>query len=364
MAEYHLTWITDSLAAGYAPMSYEELDSIRSQGIDSIVNLCGEFTDLYAIEEKYGFDVYYLPLADETAPDLDSMERCLEWIDEAIFLGKKVLVHCHHGIGRTGTVITAYLLRRGLGMKVASATLKLKNSRANPANYTQWQLVKKYGKSQGRLTLREPSLESKNIVDLGVYFTQYEALFSEVEEKVTEYDNEGHTLQRCGKDNDACCHSPFNLFLLECVYLINHINRKLKNQERKVVRERASHASALIRAGMRKAGKGHELFAVSHTYKKEKITCPLSSDGRCILFDYRPLRCRYAGLPLGSIDTGLFRKVLESVSKELFLALTGNFPEGVKLEFSSLDAMSGKFIEEYFSMTARKIQATFPISIS
>ncbi|HFQ82187.1 MAG TPA: protein tyrosine phosphatase, partial [Desulfobacterales bacterium] len=44
---YQLTWITPQLATGYAPMSYAELDSIREQGINAIVNLCGEFTDLH-----------------------------------------------------------------------------------------------------------------------------------------------------------------------------------------------------------------------------------------------------------------------------------------------------------------------------
>jgi hypothetical protein len=38
---YQLTWITDYLAVGYAPMSYVELDSIKEQGINAIVNLCG-----------------------------------------------------------------------------------------------------------------------------------------------------------------------------------------------------------------------------------------------------------------------------------------------------------------------------------
>ena len=55
---YELTWITDHLATGHAPMSYDELDSIREQGIGAIVNLCGEFCDLHEIEESSGFDVY------------------------------------------------------------------------------------------------------------------------------------------------------------------------------------------------------------------------------------------------------------------------------------------------------------------
>ncbi|MGD9950760.1 MAG: dual specificity protein phosphatase family protein, partial [Desulfobulbus sp.] len=119
MPEYQLTWITEQLATGYAPMSYEELDFIRDQGITAIVNLCGEFCDLHQIEEKSGFEVYYLPVDDECAPDLDEMEKALEWLDEAVYLKKKVLVQCRHGFGRTGTFVSAYLLRRGLGLKLA-----------------------------------------------------------------------------------------------------------------------------------------------------------------------------------------------------------------------------------------------------
>ncbi|MDX9840990.1 MAG: dual specificity protein phosphatase family protein, partial [Desulfobulbus sp.] len=109
---YQLHWITDHLATGHAPMSYDELDAIRAQGISAIVNLCGEFCDLHEIEDTSGFDVHYLPVVDEHAPDLEAMERALDWMDEAIYLDKKVLVHCRMGHGRTGTFIAAYLLRR------------------------------------------------------------------------------------------------------------------------------------------------------------------------------------------------------------------------------------------------------------
>ena len=83
MAEnaYKLTWITDHLATGHAPMSYAELDSIRSQGIDAIVNLCAEYCDLHEIEKDSGFEVYYLPVRDDHAPDPVELERALEWLD-------------------------------------------------------------------------------------------------------------------------------------------------------------------------------------------------------------------------------------------------------------------------------------------
>ena len=86
-----------------------------SSGIGAILNLCAEFCDLHSIEEKAGFEVWYLPIADEEAPDLQELEKALDWLDECLYLGKKVLVHCRFGIGRTGTVVNAYLLRKGLG---------------------------------------------------------------------------------------------------------------------------------------------------------------------------------------------------------------------------------------------------------
>lgn len=150
MSAYHLTWITDSLASGHAPMSYADLEAIRSQGIDAIVNLCGEYCDLHDIQEKSGFTVRYLPIPDACAPDMEEMEQALEWLEEAIGAGKKVLVHCRFGVGRTGTFVTAYLLRQGLDLKSAAKLLKRVRARANPTDYCQWKLLKKYDKKLAR----------------------------------------------------------------------------------------------------------------------------------------------------------------------------------------------------------------------
>ena len=72
---YTLIWITSQLAVGSAPMSYEDLEAIEGEGIDAIVNLCGEFCDLHQIEQESGFEVYYLPIPDECAPDMELMEQ-------------------------------------------------------------------------------------------------------------------------------------------------------------------------------------------------------------------------------------------------------------------------------------------------
>ncbi|MEH0019389.1 MAG: dual specificity protein phosphatase family protein [Desulfobacter sp.] len=148
MSTYELIWITDQVAAGYATMSYADLDVVRDAGIESIVNLCGEFCDLHEIQQKSGFDVHYLPIPDECAPDIGKMEAAMAWVEQRTGQGKKILVHCRFGVGRTGTFLIGYLMRQGMSLKQAEK--KLKHTRVNPQNYCQWKLLRTYEKDLAR----------------------------------------------------------------------------------------------------------------------------------------------------------------------------------------------------------------------
>lgn len=350
MAPYQLTWITENLAVGYAPMSYAELDAIRAQGIDAIVNLCGEFCDLHEIEEKSGFEVHFLPIPDESAPDMEEMEKALEWLDEAIYLGKKVLIHCRHGIGRTGTFVSAYMLRRGLGLKVTEK--KLSHTRATPTNYAQWRLLKKYGKKSGTLTIREPSLESRNVVDLSDFFAEYEAMVQDVEEKVRESERNTGEHCRCGADSDACCRRYFELKLIEAIYLNNKINKSISSAGRQEVIARSAQIFQRLRTIAASAGPAGGDEGVDEIYARKNLICPLNVEGKCMLYAHRPIRCRTWGLPDNTIDAGLVEDVLSNISRSIFFALSGVFPEKGDLLFSSPDTFSGRFIQIYFHYLA------------
>ena len=141
-SDYPVKWITENLAGGYAPRSDEDLDGIRNAGIDAIVNLCAECYDLHDIERNRGFEVYYLPVADEQAPTLDQLEQVVRWMGNAIASGRKILVHCRFGIGRTGTVLTAYLLSRGMDMHRALKALR--HTPAAPATEPQRDVLEAY----------------------------------------------------------------------------------------------------------------------------------------------------------------------------------------------------------------------------
>ena len=354
-SEYKLTWITSDLAVGYAPMSYAELESIKSQGIDAIVNLCAEFSDLHEMEETKGFEVYYLPIWDETVPDMEEMEKGLAWLDEAIYLGKKILVHCRHGIGRTGTFVTSYLLRKGLGLKVASK--KLKYTRATPTSYKQWRLLKKYGKKSGVLKIREPSLESRNVVDLSTYFAEYEALVKKIDEDARKAGKIHEDNVSCRLETDECCFQYFELQLIEVIYLNNKMNKTLKSNVRSEVIQEAvevyKKTKYLRRIVDNKVDDPEaDKKSLIEAYNREKILCPLNKESRCCLYEYRPVRCRFFGVPERWIDTDLVNNMLSDISRNVFFAFSGTFLEKDTLSFSLAETVSGKFVQEYFHYLA------------
>ncbi len=343
---YELTWITSQLAGGRAPMSYDELAYIKEQGIDAIVNLCGEFTDLHKIEEEAGFEVYYLPTPDEQVPALQEMEKALEWLDEAVYLGRKVLVHCRHGHGRTGTFISAYLLRRGLSLKKAEKLLK--NTRANPTNFSQWRLLRKYHKQQGVLSTAKPSIENKkSSVDLSSFVEEYDAIAAEVDQELAD----SSAISSCGRDNDDCCWSYFELELAESIRIHQYINRTFSHDDREHVMEHALECASVIRT-IRTLHANYPALAdkdFSEIYDAAHSPCPLLEAGKCMLPEYRPFRCRWAGSELSEKVRENFNAMLQNLSRDVFLALTGSFPPEGSLNFSMADTVSGRFVQVCFS---------------
>ena len=351
MPQYQLTWITNHLAVGYAPMSLADLDSIKAQEINAIVNLCGEFCDLHEIQEQSGFEVFYLPIPDESAPDMEEMEKALAWLDEAIYLGKNVLVHCRFGIGRTGTFVTAFLIRKGLGMKLA--TKRMKGTRANPASYRQWRLIKKYSKKAGKLTIREPSLESKNIVDLSTFFNDYEALVRKIETDIEAAKKRYPRMLSCGYDTDGCCYRYFDIELIEAIYLNNRMNCAFKSDFRLEIIHSAVAVGKGARKFKRQYGQGNiddgkDAAGWIEAYSHEKNLCPLNIENRCSLYSYRPISCRIHHLPEDCVDQNLIRAMLQELSRNIFFSFSGFFLESENLVFTVADTVSGKFVQQYF----------------
>jgi len=341
---YELTFVTPHLAVGHAPMSREQLESLKAQGIDAILNLCAEFCDLHDIESQAGFEVYYLPIPDEQAPPLAELEKALAWLDEAVYLGRKVLIHCRHGIGRTGTVLNAYLLRRGMGHTLCARILK--PLRSKPANFDQWWTIRKYGRASGRLTIREPTLESKHLVDLGPFFYDYEGLCALAEEYAPDD-------KRCGREHVRCCSTPVSLTFIEAVYLSHARNVTLSSQTRLDVIDRAVEAARREREAA--AGERPKAPVGEFCLSDIGALCPLVEDGKCLLFEYRPLQCRTFEIPAGA-KAALWETLgpaVETLSRQAYFAFTSEMDDDPP-RFGLPDVVSGRYVQTFFHRLLQK----------
>lgn len=149
MFGYKLRWVTSGIAVGAAPSSKSSFNTIRKNGIEVILNLCAECGNLHERERATGFIVYWLPISDAYIPELDELDEAVDWLIDHIDSGRKVLVHCRFGVGRSGTIIAAYLLKRGHSLK--GVFEKMKQMPAAPTNRDQIQLISNYAEKLTRL---------------------------------------------------------------------------------------------------------------------------------------------------------------------------------------------------------------------
>jgi protein-tyrosine phosphatase len=88
-----------------------ELDEV-AETFDAVVVLVEDFELPYSLEgwKGRGVEVLHFPIPDFSAPSLEELLSILRWIKAKVMEGKKVLIHCIGGCGRSGTVAVAWLI--------------------------------------------------------------------------------------------------------------------------------------------------------------------------------------------------------------------------------------------------------------
>lgn len=107
------TWIKRPLLAALArPTSAEELAWLRKHGIQLLLSLTEDPPRRDWVNDA-GLMTFHEPIVDMTAPSQGQIDRCLSVIERAHEQSMGVAVHCAAGLGRTGTIIAAYLVSQG-----------------------------------------------------------------------------------------------------------------------------------------------------------------------------------------------------------------------------------------------------------
>jgi atypical dual specificity phosphatase len=118
------TWIEKPLLAALArPGSPEDLLWLRQQGIEVLLTLTEDRLSRDWTDEA-GLLVYHEPLEDMEPPTQEQLDRCVSAIARALEKNMPVAVHCGAGLGRTGVVLAAYFVARGMSAQAAIARVR------------------------------------------------------------------------------------------------------------------------------------------------------------------------------------------------------------------------------------------------
>ncbi len=128
----NFSYIVDNVLAGSARPGLwgslmDDLVEVREFGITHIVSLT-ERPLQRAVVEEAGFRLLHVPVVDFSPPTVEQMDDIVSYINKARSQDGRVLVHCQAGMGRTGTVLAAYLVSEG--MPATAAVSKVRQERS------------------------------------------------------------------------------------------------------------------------------------------------------------------------------------------------------------------------------------------
>lgn len=104
------------------PVSYD-LDALRHVGVTCLISLTESPFDA-ALAASHGIACHASPMPDMRAPSHPQALALCAQLDALLAAGEVVAVHCHAGLGRTGTVLAAYWLWLGRGERSAVSALE------------------------------------------------------------------------------------------------------------------------------------------------------------------------------------------------------------------------------------------------
>jgi atypical dual specificity phosphatase len=128
-------WIEPGvLAASELPMGKADIQALHEQGVRAIVTLTEKPLTIQKditpeLLAKLDMTTLHVPVVDFQPPKGGQVYQVTEFIDQMQSQGRPVFLHCYAGQGRTGTLLHAYYLLKGLSLEAAKA--KVKSQRAN-----------------------------------------------------------------------------------------------------------------------------------------------------------------------------------------------------------------------------------------
>jgi atypical dual specificity phosphatase len=121
---FGFSWVDKPhLAALAFPSAAEDLTWLRKQGIELLISLTEDRPRRDWVNDA-GLMLMHVPVEDMSPPTQEQLERCISAIERANANNIGVAVHCGAGKGRTGVVLAAYFVAKGMPAQSAIAKVR------------------------------------------------------------------------------------------------------------------------------------------------------------------------------------------------------------------------------------------------
>ncbi|MCU0590172.1 MAG: YkgJ family cysteine cluster protein [Desulfobacterales bacterium] len=186
--------------------------------------------------------------------------------------------------------------------------------------------------------------------DFGPYFAKYEKLVAAADAAFERVKQAHAECVKCAEGCADCCHAVFDLTLIEALYINHRFNQEFKCPESVDLEEKANKTDRLMAKIKRRAQEdllsGKPEADILADLARERVRCPLlNTTDLCALYRYRPLTCRFYGIPT-AIGSGGYT-----------CGLSG-FKEGETYPTVNLDAIHAR-LQEISAELIRDLQSRF-----
>jgi protein-tyrosine phosphatase len=156
-----LSWITETLAIGGSFLPSQASALVREHGVSAVVDLRGEDCDDAQLLASHGIELLHLPTTDLAAVGPAMLHRGVEFVSAHVSAGRRVLVHCAHGIGRSAVLALCVLVEHGHAPLDALALAKQRRGcvSPSPAQFNAWAAWLAAWRIERRATWSVPSFD-------------------------------------------------------------------------------------------------------------------------------------------------------------------------------------------------------------
>ena len=215
--------------------------------------------------------------------------------------------------------------------------------------------------------------------DFTPFFYKYESLSGMADAVFNKMCKEYESLVKCKNECSDCCHALFDLTLVEAMYINTRFNQTFSGKKRKALIEKANRADRktyrIKKEAYNEMRKGKNEVDILGMMALEKVRCPLlNEEEKCDLYQYRPITCRFYGIPTEingmshtcgksdfkegekypTVKLGVIQKQLYDISEEIVKALNTKYVKMADMLVPLSMAILTEYNEEYLGLAEPK----------